>query len=120
MDESADYIMAPAFQRMAVNEDVYALNVGEKREFYPEGSVFERNYREVRPFEAYTLHKGTSPAPQYFVIGDLTTTSLETVQSSKIKVQSENEWFTLDGRKLQKAPTAKGVYIFNGRKTIVK
>ena len=120
MDESADYIMAPVFQRMAASEDIYALNVGDERNGHPEGSIFERNYREVRPFEAYTLHQGTGPAPQYFALGDLTTTSLETVQSSKIKVQSENEWYTLDGRKLQNAPTAKGLYILNGNKVIVK
>ena len=31
-----------------------------------------------------------------------------------------SEWYTLDGRKLNGAPTQKGVYIINGKKTIVK
>ena len=29
-------------------------------------------------------------------------------------------WYTLDGRKLNGKPTQKGLYIVNGRKTIVK
>ena len=29
-------------------------------------------------------------------------------------------WFTLDGRKLQSAPTRSGIYIHNGRKVSVK
>ena len=31
-----------------------------------------------------------------------------------------NTWYTLDGRKLSKKPTASGVYINNGRKTVIK
>jgi hypothetical protein len=29
-------------------------------------------------------------------------------------------WHTLDGRRLLKEPTKKGVYILNGKKTIIK
>ena len=29
-------------------------------------------------------------------------------------------WYTLDGRKLDKMPTKKGVYIKNGKKVIIK
>ena len=34
--------------------------------------------------------------------------------------QGEGVWYTLDGRKLQGKPTTKGVYIVNGKKTIIK
>ena len=30
------------------------------------------------------------------------------------------EWFTLSGRKLDKQPTQKGIYIHNGKKIVVK
>ena len=121
-DESADYMMVPAFQRMPVSEYVYALNVGEERNGRPEGSIFERNYREVRPFEAYTLHRGDQPAPLFFDLSDLegSTTNIQNHELLELHELSSDEWFTLDGRKLQKAPTAKGVYIRNGRKTVVK
>ena len=29
-------------------------------------------------------------------------------------------WYTLDGRKLDGKPTQKGLYINNGRKTVIK
>jgi hypothetical protein len=113
--------MAPAFQSMAMQPDIYALNVGEKREYYAAGSVFERNYREVRPFEAYTMHKGSSPAPMYFIIGENTDDNTTDILEVRSQAEDGNgEWFTLDGRKLQNTPTTKGVYIQNGRKVIVK
>ena len=40
-------------------------------------------------------------------------------QRSKVEGQS-NGWYMLDGRKLQGNPNAKGVYIYNGKKAIVK
>ena len=119
-DESADYMMVPAFQRMPVSEYVYALNVGEERNGRPEGSIFERSYREVRPFEAYTLHRGDRPAPLFFDLSDLEGSTTDMPDVRWKTEEGSDEWVTLDGRKLQKAPTAKGVYIYNGRKTVVK
>lgn len=40
-------------------------------------------------------------------------------EASQEKVQN-NDWFSLDGRKLNGRPTEKGIYIHNGRKVIVK
>ncbi len=37
-----------------------------------------------------------------------------------IFTNSDGAWYTLDGRKLDQQPTAKGVYIHNGRKTVIK
>ncbi len=34
--------------------------------------------------------------------------------------QSAGDWYTLDGRKLDKKPTLKGVYIMNGKKQVVR
>jgi hypothetical protein len=118
-------MMVPTFQRMPVSEDIYALNVGEERNGRPEGSIFERNYREVRPFEAYTVHRGDRPAPLFFELSDQegTTDILE------VRSQTEDgngEWYDLQGRKLgstlnvQRSTLKKGVYIRNGRKIVFK
>jgi hypothetical protein len=45
--------------------------------------------------------------------------------SEKCRVKSEEfataaGWYTLDGRKLDKQPMKKGVYIYNGRKAVLK
>ncbi len=47
-------------------------------------------------------------------IGEVTDSSLITHHSSL------SEWHSLDGRKLDKKPTAKGVYLRNGRKVVMK
>ena len=44
-------------------------------------------------------------------------TDLHQVTRDKSQVQS-NKWYTLDGRKLNGMPKAKGVYIHNGKKVI--
>ena len=121
MDESANYMMAPVFQRLAAQNNLYVLNVGEERNGYPEGSIFESNYRAVLPFQAYTEHKGSNPAPPYFIIGDLggDTTGIDATLVNSERVNSE-AWYTLDGRKLQGKPAQKGVYISNGKKVIIK
>jgi hypothetical protein len=101
------------------------LNVGEERNGRPEGSIFERNYREVRPFEAYTLHRGDQPAPLFFELSD----QEDTTDILEVRSQTEDgngEWYDLQGRKLgstlnvQRSTLKKGVYIQNGRKVIVK
>ena len=44
--------------------------------------------------------------------------SIEELQHSTI--HPSDEWFTLDGRELSGKPTAKGIYINNGKKVIIK
>ena len=52
------------------------------------------------------------------VFGDGETTSLP---QPLLKERSlVDAWYTLDGRKLDKMPTKKGVYLFNGKKVVVK
>ena len=42
------------------------------------------------------------------------------VTMSDVRSQMSEAWYTLEGRKLDKQPTAKGMYIHNGRKEVVK
>ena len=124
--ETDELALIPAFQRMAVSEDFYALNVGEERNGRPEGSIFERNYRQVRPFEAYTLHRGDRPAPQFFDLSDLEGSTTDVPDVRWMMDDGNGEWYDLQGRKLgstlnvQRSTLKKGVYIHNGRKTVVR
>ena len=115
-------MFVPCFQRQSANDMIYALNVGEQRGGYPEGSVFEANYREVRPFEAFTVHEGGQrPAPQYISIDEMNggATGIEDVRGQMSDGRSDS-WYDLSGRKLQKKPTQNGVYILNGRRVVIK
>ena len=53
------------------------------------------------------------------ILGSGIVTDVEKVQSSKFKVQSD-EWYSLDGKKLNSKPKTAGVYIKNGNKVVVK
>jgi hypothetical protein len=115
-------VMVPAMQRKERSSAVWALNVGEVRGQYFEGSVFERDYRTVRPFEAYTVHRqeNSQPAPRYVPIQEIGgTTGIDATLVNSEKVNSE-EWYDMQGRKLEGKPARKGVYISNGKKVVVK
>ena len=112
-------MMVPAFQRVGRSSEVWALNVGEARSQYFEGSTFERDYREVRPFEAYTVHRGNGPAPRFVPVMEFGgTTGIEDLTPSFSK--GEGTWYDLNGRRLQQKPTRKGVYILNGSKRVIE
>ena len=113
-------VMVPAMQRQSRSSSVWALNVGEVRGQYFEGSVFERDYRTVRPFEAYTIHRQENgqPAPRYVPIQEIAgVTGIETIDREPLTL---NQWYDMQGRKLQGQPKQKGVYISKGKKVVVK
>jgi len=113
-------VMVPAMQRQSRSSSVWALNVGEVRGQYFEGSVFERDYRTVRPFEAYTVHRQENgqPAPRYVPIQEIAgVTGIETIDREPLTL---NQWYDMQGRKLQGQPKQKGVYISKGKKVVVK
>ena len=115
-------MIQPNFKGQSATSMIYALNVGVPRGDHPEGSVFEANYRSVRPFEAFTVHHGDGPAPQFISIVDINnggTTGIEDVRSLMSDGRGDN-WYDLNGRRLQQKPTRKGVYILNGNKVVIK
>jgi hypothetical protein len=113
-------MFVPCFQTQQVHEMVYALNVGEARDGYPEGCVFVANYREIHPFEAYTVHEGNSPAPQFIPVSDFVNSNLTGIEELRFEDVNVAQWYDLNGRKLQKKPTQKGVYLLNGRKVVMR
>ncbi len=60
-----------------------------------------------------------SPAPARLMIAWNHTTGIEDGRG-KIEDGSSERWYTLDGRCLSGKPTTKGLYIVNGKKTVIK
>ena len=52
--------------------------------------------------------------------GDGVETGIISVHDSGFMVNGSDAWYTLDGRRLDGQPTAKGLYIHGGKKVIVK
>ena len=111
------------FQQVTKSSSVYALNVGEARGEYPEGSVFEQDYRDIRPFQAYTTH---SAGTRRFITlesigGNDDATGIEELRIKNSEFgDAEGVWYSLDGRRLDVKPTKKGVYVKDGRKIVIK
>jgi hypothetical protein len=62
----------------------------------------------------------TTGAREITLVWDEDATSIQGVQGSTFKVQGDDAWFTLDGRRPNGKPTAKGLYINNGRKQVIR
>jgi hypothetical protein len=61
--------------------------------------------------------------PRHFVLnfGDDETTGIqEVIGVNEVGEVSDDSWYSLDGRRLSGRPTAKGLYIVNGKKIIIK
>ena len=77
-------------------------------------------WKETNPSDKTYAHiDGGRSDPGYFTYKKPSgiTTGIENGQRNSVKGQRD-EWFTLDGRKLNGVPSKKGVYIYNGKKVI--
>ena len=96
--------------------------------YYPQAGVDEQS-NPVYPFigacRAYfKIGDDNIPARKLtaFVLnfGDDETTGIVDIQSSMFNVQSNNAWYSVDGRRLTGKPTKKGIYIHGGKKVVIK
>ena len=80
----------------------------------------------INALEAYLYENRTVEAaaarPTIITVEDFDgqTTSIKTLNAETMKAYNAEGWYTVNGIKLQSAPTEKGVYINNGKKVVVK
>jgi hypothetical protein len=77
--------------------------------------VWVKNAIEVGANKAW-LSINNSNARAISIVFDETTK----ITNTNLTNITNGEWYDLNGRKLDKMPTKKGVYLFNGRKVVVK
>ena len=82
-----------------------------------QGTTFDANHID----KEYARIDGGPTMPGYFSSKPSGITTGESLQvtSDKVQVTSE-EWYTIDGQKLNGVPAKKGIYIHNGNKQIVR
>ena len=101
---------------MSSGNDAYTLAaVGDAVGFYKfTGSSLDPN-------KAHLEIPQTAEASTFYSFSD-SPTAMEDVKSEGVKSEesSADGWFTLDGRRLSSQPTAKGIYVKQGKKFIVK
>lgn len=109
------------YQNQAASSDIYALNVSnewhQNTATEKEGSTFIRALRAVHPFEAYLTVEGSAAGQRAIPIFDnVVPTAIVDVMRLMSDGRSDNEWYDLQGRKLQGEPTKNGLYINKGKK----
>ena len=102
------------------------LGAGNKL-YYPTASGFKvnacRGYFQLK--QGLTAGEPTNsqqPGVRAFVLNfddDSNATGILTTNFTN-STNSDNEWYSLDGCRLNGKPTAKGIYINNGRKVVIK
>ena len=113
----------PNFQNQNASNSIYALNVNNQWDSYTStahlyGSTFFPNLRAVHPFEAYMTTSNDAAREFFSIFEDNMPTNIFNIIN---KNNSEKDiWYTLDGLQLQSKPTAKGIYINNSKKVIIK
>ena len=106
----------------------FTIDAGNKDEIIMLGSGsmlgYSQNARTLNTFRAHfevpTTSGGSAARAFMMNFGGVETTGIISVQGSGSMVNGSDAWYSLGGQTLQSAPTAKGVYIQNGRKVVVK
>ena len=92
----------------------------------PQGSYFFSNNKlkkatgdtsTIKPFRAYLTYTGTGNAPSITFNVDGETTSLRGISNEELVI-SNDDYYNLNGQRVN--TPAKGVYIVNGKKVVIK
>ena len=93
----------------------------EKKNTWRAASANDHHKRNLNALEAY-LQIRADLAPARITVEDFDgqTTSIQELSAGEMKAVVADGWYTIDGIKLQSAPTQKGIYINNGKKVVLK
>lgn len=106
-------------------------NTSKSTLFYPESGASLGAFRAYFQLaDGYTAGEPDTPEPgtseiRNFVLNfgdDDSATGIIAIGDSQLSTLNaqRSEWFTLDGRRLAAKPTAKGIYLHEGRKVVIK
>ena len=110
--------VAPEFQGTLTGTTIAASTEGQTNyAFNGKAFVFVKNAIEVGPNKAWLSVNTGEPSARITLVFDDETTKIANTNITNI---TNGNWYDLNGRKLNGMPTKKGVYLFNGRKVVVK
>lgn len=103
-----------------------SVAVGEGYVLNAEGNKFKKvegSSKDVLAFQAYfypSSHNLQSDALAISFVDNSEVTGILSVESEEQTTGAAEGWYTLQGVKLDGEPTQKGIYIYNGKKVMVK
>ena len=109
--------VAPEFQGTLTGTTIAASTEGQTNyAFNGKAFVFVKNAIEVGPNKAWLSVNTGVPSARITLVFD-EATGVGSIENGKLTIDN---WYDLNGRKLNGMPTKKGVYILNGKKVVVK
>ena len=104
-----------AFDINATNTDIYYMTAGNTLRH----TGVDRTLKACRAYFQFT--EPSSARSIVLNFGDEETTGVVELKNGRIEeLKSAGAWYSIDGVKLDKKPTRKGLYIFNGKKIVIK
>ena len=104
-------------QTLAAQDQSVLFMGGNNTLYYPGKST---NIGACRAY--FQIGNGSAGARQLdgfdFTFGEENVTGI--IEMADVRCLMSDGWYTLDGRKLDKQPTQKGIYIINGKKGVIK
>jgi hypothetical protein len=109
--------VAPEFQGTLTATTIAASTEGQTNyAFNGKAFVFVKNAIEVGPNKAWLSVNTGEPSARITLVFD-EATGVGSIENGKLTIDN---WYDLNGRKLNGMPTKKGIYVKNGRKVVVK
>ncbi|UKK53668.1 hypothetical protein [Prevotella sp. E2-28] len=110
--------VAPEFQGTLTGTTIAASTEGQTNyAFNGKAFVFVKNAVEIGANKAWLSVNTGVPSARITLVFDDETTKIANTNITNI---TNGNWYDLNGRKLDKMPTKKGVYLFNGKKVVIK
>ena len=111
-----DFIGTTSPVSFTANDKTKLFLGAENKLYYPDNDMTVNACRAY--FQLQGIEAGDVTTARLF-FGDDEDTGIENAQRSTFNVQRDDAWYTLDGRKLDKKPTKKGMYIYKGKLVII-
>ena len=106
----------------SASDQFYYMNINGNLSLGNDGTVTVGAFRWIMRVES--KFDGNAPAAyarNIIIFDGEETTGIRSIDNGQLTIGDKaGEWFTLDGRKLDGKPTAKGIYVNNGRKVVIK
>ncbi|UKK49630.1 hypothetical protein L6475_06790 [Prevotella sp. E9-3] len=113
-----DITVAPEFQGTLTGTTIAASTEGQTNyALNGKAFVFVKNDLAIGANKAWLSINTGVPSARITLVFDDETTGVRPIDNGQLTIDN---WYDLNGRKLNKMPTKKGVYLFNGRKVVVK
>ena len=110
--------VAPEFQGTLTGTTIAASTEGQTNyAFNGKAFVFVKNAIEIGANKAWLTVAAPTNARAISLVFDDDATGVRSIDNGQLTIDN---WYDLNGRKLDKMPTKKGVYIMNGKKVVVK